>query len=385
MAQDYFDARIPSQTFRKNAITKNDDGSFSVKGVKIFRTGSFRDSQGRMHKVEGSDLDAMVHHFETLTKNGLFTDVPVRKDHSKSVEKVMGYFEKVYRDGDFLVADYGSVSEEDLNKLVTGIFRNVSAEIGVYPGNDEKMYFPTVMGVAYVDIPAVSGLFSQAPAGIQFNFGAHTTSENGDFQFEVEQISQDADAFINQWVVSQPEITYYSRDTQEQTVTKENEQTFTFRIGGEETTDFAKVQAHIAQVESDNEALRTENEQYAADAVEATKTARAEFVKALAEGDKPKIVSGMVENLTKLAQGMDEEAFAEFKATYEAAPSLRQYAEFGNGSNHDGEDPDKAKLEDALLVAREQVATLRRSGMSEDRIKQTASFRKLTELEAAAS
>lgn len=374
---NYFDGGVPTQTFRQNAIKPNGNGSFRVEGVRIFRTGQFRDSKGKKHNITTDDLNAMVDNWGKLRGNNIFPDVPVRKDHSTSVEKVMGYFANLYteQEGDvhFLTADFDSMTEEDVNKLAMGLYRNVSAEVGVYPANNDEMYYPTVMGVAYVDIPAVEGLFRKPSA--EFSW-----TSNG------LEISENAGESLTEWVASRPEITYYSRvDQQENTVTTENDKNFTFRIGSSETQDFGKVQAYIGQIEGENETLKAENEQYAKDRVDAEKAERANFVKGLSEGDAPKITAAQVEGLQKVAESMDADTFAAFKASYEAAPSLRQFQEHGNGTNHDGKNGTKSEKDEAIAIYRQRVDTLRRSGMPAEKIEKTESFRKLTELEKASA
>jgi hypothetical protein len=133
-----------------------------ISGIRIFRAGSFSDSMGVRSEWTVEDLDAMVANFTKLRSNGILPNVPVRADHSRSINSVVGYFTNLYREGDYLLADMELTEPDAVGKYQRGTYRSRSAEIGVYVTNDEQVYWPTVLGLAFCDIPAVEGLHAAA-------------------------------------------------------------------------------------------------------------------------------------------------------------------------------------------------------------------------------
>lgn len=137
-------------------------GTHLIKGMRIFRAGSFANSLGERSDWTTADLDEMVKNFEDLRSRGILPNVPVRADHSRSVNNVVGYFTSLYREDDYLLADVELTEPDAVGKYERGTYRSRSAEIGVYVSNDEQVYWPVVMGVAFCDIPAVEGLHAAA-------------------------------------------------------------------------------------------------------------------------------------------------------------------------------------------------------------------------------
>src|SRR4029077_15946707 len=76
-----------------------------VRGLKVFRVGSFRDSRGRRNEWTAARLQRAVDNFNTLRRSRILPDVPVRLDHTTSIQNVVGYFHELDFDGTFLRAD----------------------------------------------------------------------------------------------------------------------------------------------------------------------------------------------------------------------------------------------------------------------------------------
>ena len=336
----------PLATFKGHEVEAQPDGSAIVRGVEVLKVGSFRDSFGEQQTYEVEHLQQMVDNFDLLRARNLFTDVPVRRDHTRSVDTVMGYFESLAVVGDRLVADLRVTEPEQIEKLARGTYRHVSIEIGMYEDNSGALYWPTVFGVAYVDIPAVEGLHSKSLCVF-----SRTDST------EEKPVSNE----------NQPANTNQNDDRGAQRPIPH-----TFMLAGEATTDFSKVQAHIANLESRNEAL----EKFAKDTADES---RKNYVKGLVAANK--IVAAQEEGLTAFALGLTDDQFASWKGTYETAPALSVLGEHGNGVTNPEGQPSKADQE--ILDLEDMLKMHRNAGLSEDKIKQTKSYARLQELKNA--
>jgi hypothetical protein len=133
-----------------------------LKNVEIFKAGTYRGID-----FKNSALDKMVANFYYLKAHGVFPHVPVRADHPPMgifgggediIDKVGGYIADLKRVGKKLVADFRITSENMWNKVSEGSYVNRSTEIGTYDDNEGNIYSPTLLGVAWVDIPQVEGL-----------------------------------------------------------------------------------------------------------------------------------------------------------------------------------------------------------------------------------
>lgn len=274
-----------------------------IRGLKIFRRGSFRDSKGRQSEWSAADLSAMVSNFSMLRQ--FQPHVPQRLDHSRSVKDVVGYFDSVSTDGDFMYGDFVFTREDAAEMYRNGTLRNRSLEVGVYRTNDEDEIQPVPLGLAWCDLPAVEGLHS-----------LHSTT--------------DSNVAILQEIPDMPD--------------------FKFSLNGIETTDFAAAQAHILDLEAKlaaapkvfkftvagEETVDPTVAQARLDVLEAVVTetresARKDFVKGLAAEDK--VLASQVEALTEFALALDEAQYAAWSKTYEAAPKLGVLAPSGGGDN----------------------------------------------------
>lgn len=135
-----------------------------IAGMRIFRVGSFKNSDGESTKWTSADLHQMVENFNALKDDGTFPHVPVRENHGRDVRSVVGYFTALRVEGKFLVADLEITEPTAADRYTRGTYRARSLEVGTYETNKGVAYYPTVMGLAFCDIPAVEGLYAAAVA-----------------------------------------------------------------------------------------------------------------------------------------------------------------------------------------------------------------------------
>lgn len=355
------------------------NGGSVLEGIRVFRSGTFRDSNGTQHTWELEHLQQMEFNFRMLRDRGLFPNVPVRADHTLSVNSVVGYVADLRVEDTFLVADLEITEPDAIQRWNRGTYRARSLEVGMYETNDESVYWPVVMGVAFVDIPAVEGLHRRPASDVPNVFATHTEEttlmpdENSEQDATtttapVEDPPPAPDEEEGETEDAPPapgEPTPEPAPATEPAPEGQHARAMAFALNGQRTQDPRAVQAHIDALERFQRETRDEN--------------RRAFVRDLA-GDH-KIAATQIDSLTTHALSLDESQWQAFTNVYESAPSLRLFGEFGNGvTNPDGE---PTSDEDEASVLEETVAMHRRSGMSEDQIQQTASYRKLEALRAA--
>lgn len=332
------------------AFERHDDGTATVRNLPVFKTGTHTDSQRRVQKWEASDLEQMVANFTKLQAS--FPNIPVRKDHSRSVEQIAGYVSRLHTDGDLLLADFSFTEPESADKWERGTFRSRSAEVGAFQTNDGVVHNPVFMGFAFVDIPAVEGLFSKTDQSKDIRF---FTEANMTTEAEVETPPVVEPKVVPAVVPPVAELT-------------KPVETATFTINGVETSDFAAVQAHLAQLETF--------------ASEQRDSARKAFAAAL--GNENKIGAPQVDAMSEFALSLDDDQFGKLEAVFAAAPVLPILGDHSAGTitNPDGEDSVLSVKEQELADAEAIVLQHKRSGMTQDQIEQTASYTKLTALRA---
>src|SRR4051812_46957980 len=138
-------------------IQDKDDGTGFVLKKKIFKAGTFADSVGVRRTWTAEHLALMVSNFNILRDGGIFPNVPVRADHRTSVMSLAGYFSGLSSDAEWLYQDIEFTEPEMFARFKRGTFRGASLEVGFYEDNGESLYWPVVLGSAFVDIPAVEG------------------------------------------------------------------------------------------------------------------------------------------------------------------------------------------------------------------------------------
>jgi ATP-dependent protease ClpP protease subunit len=137
-----------------------------------------------------------------------------------------------------------------------------------------------------------------------------------------------------------------------------------FVMNGQKVTDPRAVQAHIESLEAFKRDTGVAN--------------RRDFVKNLARSNK--ISAAQIDSLTAYALGLPtDEAFASWTGTWDAAPSNPAFAQHvaSGSSNHAGDDGQQTALEQELATAEGIVDSLKKSGMSQEKIELTPSWQKL--------
>ena len=358
----YFASDLAKKTFGGHSIEHRADGSALVKDIEVFKAGTFRDSMGDQNTWTTAHLMQMVSNFDLLRSEGVFVDVPVRRDHSFSIDKVMGYFEALRVEGDRLLADIVVTEPTNVEKLARGTYRSRSLEVGMYVTNDETPYWPVVWGVAYVDIPAVEGLHNRPANDIAFFSNSTPTEENKPMTTENDKGAPRPATFTIKGVETSD---YAAVQAYIGTLELRPEAAAAFRVKGAEVSDFAAVQAHIDTLEGFESETRT--------------AGRTAFVNGLAADGK--VAAVQTAPLVELVESMSDEQFTKFKAGYEAAPKLSLLGEHGANSNHTGNNPAGAKPAGEVEVLEGQVQMHRDAGvLTEDQIKETSSYRTLMQL-----
>lgn len=333
-----------------NATTAN--SGRILHAVKVFRVGTFEDSLGREGTWSARDLADMVKNFQVLRDRRIFFNVPVRADHSSSVNSIVGYLDGLSCDETFLYADVRLTEPEAIAKYDRGTYRSMSLEIGSYETNDKEVFAPTVLGLAFVDLPAVEGLYrkeeksskGEISVGIENDKGA----ERPVATFRVRGVKTTD-------VVSVQE--YLDSLEAKNAELAENPPKHTFRIGGEDVSDFAKVQEHISALE----AFRAE----------VTELGRDAFVDDLVSSNR--VLASQADNLKKFAKGLSIEQYEAWRATFADAPPLGVLgAKVGGVTN-----PSGGGESDPHAIDREVVMNHRRAGLSDEQIAKTASYQRL--------
>lgn len=342
-----------------------------VRALKIFRAGTFKDSRGRLSTWTREDLAKMVENFTTLRTNGVLPNVPVREDHSDTIDKVIGWFHALYVDPtnpDLLLADVEFTEPEKLAKYQRGTYRSRSSEIAKYEDNDGNEYAPVVIGLAFVDLPAVEGLFRLSsndgsnpaqgdPSPSSGQGSSHTKEKKKMAKFKLNGSTETEDEAQVQAHIAALEA---FRTSAEPVLGHK------FKINGMETNDFAAVQAHCLALET----FRTET----------ISSGRTAWVDALAKDGK--IANPMIESFKNLVGTMDDAQFTAFKATYDAAPKLPLLGQHagGNDGGSGGGDP---RAEEMTLLE-DIIQQHRLAGKSQADIEGLTSFKKLQAMKAGA-
>lgn len=371
---------------------EQDDGTTTkvalYESVPVFRSGTFADSKGVRRTWTAEDMDQMVENFDFL-RNHNYLEPPVRTGHINPLQNpmkdVIGYFSNIRAedrvnpiDGQtyrYVLADYEVLDEQADDRIRRGIYRHRSAEIGLFRlnGEDDKVLYPVMAGVAYVDIPAVQGLDG---------FAAEHQTDNYSIQLEA-PVSGTTDT------QNKPEPPKPALPNTNLTV---------FRIGDKETTDFAQVQAYIADVESkiasfaaqvgtltsERDALRTANQAFAAKARETQLESLGKSI----NGEPPVMTAPQVAAAKKFAASLTDEQFGHYMEQFEAAAPNPILSTYGNQVTDDNKPP-AAEDEEAKAKADEianHTAVLQQlktfSVMSDDKIRETESFKALKRLGA---
>lgn len=383
---------VPSDAaYYAHQVSDSGSGTKIVHGLRVFRTGTFTDMYGRTRTWESIHLDQMVAHFHLLRENGILPNVPVRIDHTLSMADVVGYIVNLYRDStdiDFLSADVEFTEPDAFAQWERGTLRNRSLEIGEYEANTGASYSPSVLGLAFVDLPAVEGLYAKNPQPAILSRYSHFVADKEAHNVDITdprwpEAARYAQALLDwekaanyaQALVDWESAANYAQALVDQgnppappaptppaglPAPHARPAAYNFRVGGQTVTDPTQVQAHIDTLE----AFRQET----------TNLSRRTFIEDLAKGGK--IAATQVEAMSALSLTMSHEQYEAFRATYEAAPSTSLFAAHGaqpeptpgSGNPTPGSLNEKDQHREVLIQ-------LRRSGMPDEKIKTTKSYK----------
>ena len=329
-------------------LEDTDRGTKIVRGLKIFRAGTFKDSRGVQRTWTTDDLQNIVANFQKLQP--VFPSPPVRADHGFSVDKVKGYFTGVRVDGEFLTGDIEFTEPDGAEKYARKTYRNCSIEVGPYETNGAtpETLYPALLGMAFVDISAVEGL----------GFRRESTEDPVTTTFRIRGVEtsnvEDVQAYIAE-------------------LEKRPEAGQTFRIAGADVADYAKVQEHIASLETENMALQTfRSEQLTA--------GREAFVDKLVTDNK--VGAPQADDLKTFAKSLDDAAYAAWCKTYDNAPTLfKKQTSSGDGNTDNNGGANAQEQEIASL--RKTISMHRSTNMSDEAIKKTAGYQRLIVLSPA--
>lgn len=331
------------------------DGTAMVRGLKVFRTGKFRDSMNRPHEWKADDLAKLVANFSTLRESGVFPHVPVRRNHGRNVGDVVGYFESLSISDKWLLADLHITEPDAADKIERKTFRSRSLEVGPYVDNDERSYVPTVLGLAFVDIGAVEGLFEASDASVPSYFIITENPMPELIFFQQSQVD---------WAVAAA----YAQGLQDAPKPVSDLAPFEFSYNGTKSADPKAVQAYIATLETAQS--------------EARDASRKSYVAALVTVGK--LPATQVEAAQAFALTMTDAQFESYKAINDAAPKLSQFENHGGGGGDGGDGNNGVTAEQqALQDAIDTVAMHRRAGMNAEDLAKTPSFQKMVALQNA--
>lgn len=385
-------AAFSASNVLEGLTTRNSaSGSLIVERMPVFKSGTFKDSMGIQATWEPEHLEQMVFNFGMLRDRGTLPNVPVRNQHRSLFGgggEVIGYVLALHHDtaSGRLLADFEITEPDAAEKVRRGTYRARSAEIGMYETNEEALYWPVFMGFAFVDIPAVEGLYNKAqaehpsefiimteedPSVSQKNHGA--AAEGG----ASTETPPAAPATGTEQPPAAPAAPAAATGTEEQPPAAPEPQVessehsapvagaFSFSINGQPTTDFAAVQSHIT-------ALETAQREQASNS-------RKEYVNNLAKDRK--ITQPQVAGLQTLVSTLTDEQYESFCSAYSAAPTLPLLDAHAGGGTEVAS-PDAAK-DDEIAMLSETIAMHTRAGIPQAQIEQMPSFIRLQALKAA--
>lgn len=376
--------------FSKFRINVDGKEALQIKGMPVFRSGTFADSMGYEHTYDDLHMQHFAEHFDLLRARQVLEHVPVRKGHpgfmstgSEIQDSIVGYHDALYVgdapevnpvDGQkytYLYADYTILDPEAIDKIDRGLWRNLSSEVGMWRTNNGTEYWPVYQGVAYVDFSAVDGLknFSSAN-GVGEKFSIMAANK------EMESVGTETPTVPTPPAgVPTPQVPSAPAPA--------TGPAFKFTIGGREVEDFASVQAHINQLEQ-RDAVN------AAFRKELGESTRKAFAAQLATDNK--ITAAQIESVEGYVLTLDDDQFAAYSKTWDNAmpvPVLAGGEGAGSGTfsgqsatqtpeqqaqGAGGSTGSLSELETAKAVVESFMKT---RSMTPDQIKQTPSFKKL--------
>lgn len=387
----------------------NTDGSESkvlqIVDQPVFRSGTFRDSWGIQTTWEYMHIDQMVLNHNHLLSTGVFENIPVRKGHGGAFDDPMNSlvgwhtglraekFESKI-DGNeynYLLASYEIFDQEAQTNVNDGNWKNRSSEVGYFLTNAEAEYWPVYQGFAFVDIPAVEGLnFSKAnppskhtifmerdesevpqpkktPTPPAPHSAATPPSPTGPIETvpPTEPVTPEEQPTEPVAPVV-PDAEPIPPATEPETPSGDHSRGTAFNINGQPTADFAAVQAHISTLEAAQDEQRITNIN--------------EFVNGLATGNK--ILASQIPDLSEFAQSLSPAQYAKWSASYGSVPSSSLFGQHGADAGDNGGAPaDQVTADESEKARLVGIVGMHRAGnMTEEKVKATASYKKLNAL-----
>lgn len=403
------DGALSGVTKYRKVDPKTGTSNLILEGVAVFRSGTFRDSMGFQHVWEVEHMTQMVDNHVALSGRGILAHIPVRKDHvgflDSSLNSVIGYNTNVRTEArmntisgemcTYLLADMEIIDEDAIKKIESGLWRNLSSEIGTYLTNAEAEYWPVYMGVAFVDFPAVEGLansFSkQAPNGSGIHAGSAVFSLVNE-QEEPDMANATKSGTVTEEKIAEAEFSAEdiesqaknldpsdapdgeANDNEDETPVSDSEEGADGASTESDDTDSGEEDSDASSDDSDNEDESEEgsdasfglagqtvqfsvNGQPTSDfaAVQAHITnlegklhhARESSIEAFVKGlaDEGKILATQMDSLTGFAKSLDESQFSAWAEQYGQMPSMSLFGDHGAGSNRIETPEDMAKSE----------------------------------------
>lgn len=347
-----FDTSVTKRYFERDGAQV-----LELDNVAVFRSGTFRDSMGYQHTYSEFHIEQFVVNFNHLKTSGILPDVPVRKGHpsfaQSSMDGLIGYFSSLRaekrtstsdgKEYTYLVGKYEILDKGAQEKIDSGLWRNRSAEVGVYVDNNEAKYAPTFMGVAYVDIPAVEGLNG---------FTKSLPSGNTSYMMEEEMSGL---------------ITPPAPGTQTEAPTP-----FAFNIGGSATSDYAAVQAYVSGLEAKVAGFEQKMAQHAQAEKDREEAERTAFVNQLqADG---KVLATQGESTLALALSLNPDQYSSWSAMFGTMPTNPLLQQYGNQDGEAGAQSMPTPQEDVDMGV---IRRLVYANVSEEAIKRSQEYGRL--------
>lgn len=334
-------------------------------------------------------MDQMVFHFSMLSSNGIFEDVPVRKGHpdrggifggeSRNVmDELVGYITALRAEDrvspvdqqtyTYLIADFEILDPDAQSKIDSGLWRNVSAEIGPTFTNNNAEYWPCFVGVAYVDRPAVEGLKNHAAQTHSIRLITEDDMTN----------QTPAAPGAGPAIPVSPAAPAEGQTTQHAAPAAPAAPApapVSFTIAGQQVTDFAAVQAALDEV-ADLRAFRIETED----------NAREQFVNGLIAANK--FGAPQREGLLAYVKSLNTDQFAAYQKLVGDVAPIGMLANHGSTDNTpqsyapaaNGQPQPDDKKAFRIATLKGIVQTHKLSGMPSDKIEGTGSFKELKAL-----
>ena len=339
-------------------FVRSEDGTGVITGLPVFRPGTFNDSRGKEVTYTSKDMGAMVEHFDLLRDD--FPNPPVREDHSRSINSVVGYVDSLnVRSDGVLVADFTLTEPRAVDRWERKTYRGRSSEIGAWRIDEDTVKAPFFMGFAFVDIPAVTRLYRAPESEISLYMEA-----------EVPETAEVVTPETISFTANDAEYTLslagaeYSLDGSWQIVSADAEpELHKFTVKGEEVTDPEAVQSHIDSLEQFASEQRT--------------SGRATLVRKLVSENR--LPAPQQDAMIEFVQTLDDNQFVKWSETMSDAAPIATFGGMGGGGSETDRENNESQIQ--LAIAEETVRNHRLAGLDEEVIRETDSYKTMIKLQ----